>query len=271
MTLPSTYPISMSQVLDELKLFNPSRAYPISLLDTDVLHLARKTAGPVSFSDLLGRSGFSPVAVAGFTPPSPIPVSFEGNGVLNATISCTPSGGSGSLSFAWTVQATGGVGTYIVGSAGATATVATSGQTAPASGNAVVRCTITDLITGATAFGDVTINWAWTTPAVTPFTITGFNPASPIFVGTVGSGVQSTSVQVLLANGSGNFAYVWSVFSNTAGGAILNPNSNPCAFNTASFGQGSGARETILSVVVTDNVTGRTQQEYVTIEWEWIV
>jgi hypothetical protein len=261
----------MSQVLDELKLFNPSRAYPISLLDTDVLHLARKTTAPVSFSDLLGRNGFYPVSVIDFVPAGPTTnVSYEGNGVLSLELSCVVAWGSGSLSFAWSVQAAGGVGTYIVGSAGATTTVATSGQTAPAAGTAVVRCTVTDLITGVVSYADKTINWSWTTPAVTPFTITGFNPASPIFVGTVGAGVQSTSVQVLLANGSGNFSYAWSVYSNTAGGSLLNATSNPCAFNTGSFGAGSGVRETILSVVVTDNVTGRTQQEYVTIEWEWI-
>lgn len=56
MTLPSSGPISMQQVLVELQIANPSRTTPISLNDADVRALAAKPSGPISMSDLYGKS-----------------------------------------------------------------------------------------------------------------------------------------------------------------------------------------------------------------------
>lgn len=52
MTLPASLPLSMSQIATELGL-----ALPLSLNHAWVLALAQKTALPVSFSDLLGKTG----------------------------------------------------------------------------------------------------------------------------------------------------------------------------------------------------------------------
>ncbi len=52
MTLPTSFPLSMSQIATEL-----GRALPLSLLDSWVLALAGKSGAPVSFSDLLGKTG----------------------------------------------------------------------------------------------------------------------------------------------------------------------------------------------------------------------
>ncbi|WP_157664117.1 hypothetical protein [Burkholderia ubonensis] len=52
MTLPASFPLSMSQVATELGL-----ALPLSINHTWVIALAGKSGLPVSFSDLLGKSG----------------------------------------------------------------------------------------------------------------------------------------------------------------------------------------------------------------------
>ncbi|WP_321924526.1 hypothetical protein [Burkholderia sp. BCC1998] len=52
MTLPASFPLSMSQIATEL-----GRTLPLSLLDSWVLALAGKSGAPVSFSDLFGKTG----------------------------------------------------------------------------------------------------------------------------------------------------------------------------------------------------------------------
>lgn len=51
MTLPASFPLSMSQIATELGI-----SLPLSLEDSRVLMLAGKTAAPISFSDLLGKA-----------------------------------------------------------------------------------------------------------------------------------------------------------------------------------------------------------------------
>lgn len=51
MTLPASFPLSMSQIASEL-----GRTLPLSLLDSWVIALAGKSGAPVSFSDLLGKT-----------------------------------------------------------------------------------------------------------------------------------------------------------------------------------------------------------------------
>lgn len=52
MTLPASFPLSMSQIAIELGI-----SLPLSINNAWVLALANKTALPVSFSDLIGKSG----------------------------------------------------------------------------------------------------------------------------------------------------------------------------------------------------------------------
>lgn len=56
MTLQSSNPISLGDVLNELKIANPSRALPIALGDSDVRSLAGVPSGNISLTDLLGKS-----------------------------------------------------------------------------------------------------------------------------------------------------------------------------------------------------------------------
>lgn len=52
MTLPAVFPLAMSQVANELGL-----SLPLNLLHPWVIALAGKSAAPVSFSNLLGKTG----------------------------------------------------------------------------------------------------------------------------------------------------------------------------------------------------------------------
>lgn len=59
MTLPASFPLSMSQVAAEL-----GTTLPLSLLDPSVVALAGKSGPPVSMSDLLGKSANGPLVNA---------------------------------------------------------------------------------------------------------------------------------------------------------------------------------------------------------------
>jgi hypothetical protein len=52
MTLPASFPLSMSQIATEI-----GASLPLSLSDARVVFLANKSALPVSFSNLLGKTG----------------------------------------------------------------------------------------------------------------------------------------------------------------------------------------------------------------------
>ena len=56
MTLPASFPLSMSQISSELGL-SVVFDWPLSIDNPLILALAGKTSLPVSFSDLLGQSG----------------------------------------------------------------------------------------------------------------------------------------------------------------------------------------------------------------------
>ncbi|MGT0193560.1 hypothetical protein ACVHYJ_16100 [Burkholderia pyrrocinia] len=71
MTLPASPPLSMSQIAAEL-----GRTLPLSLLDSWVLALAGKNGAPVSFSDLLGKTGRFDGALTGQGSGSPVFVNF---------------------------------------------------------------------------------------------------------------------------------------------------------------------------------------------------
>lgn len=63
MTLQASGSISLTDVLNEIKIANPGRALPISLGDSDVLSLAGKSSPPISLSDLYGKSSFTATGV----------------------------------------------------------------------------------------------------------------------------------------------------------------------------------------------------------------
>lgn len=142
MTLPTTGSLSLSDVLTELKIANPSRTAPISLGDADVLALAGKSAPPISLSDLYGKSGIPPVVVTGHG---------DSNSVTSAVgtqVACHPSatytGGNGAApSYFWEFV-TNPNGCAISNQTSQTCTV-THAYTTNSSGSAsaTLKCTVT--------------------------------------------------------------------------------------------------------------------------------
>lgn len=102
MTIRTTPPISLSDVMAELRVTDPARAYPISLGDADVRALAGIPSGPISLSDLYGKS---------VRPPFSVTARDDGTHADSrwgaGTVSCSPGvnivGETGSTSCTWVV------------------------------------------------------------------------------------------------------------------------------------------------------------------------
>lgn len=103
---PSSPPITLGHVLDELRVTNPNRGYPISLGDSDVRALAGKPSGDISLGDLLGKSSQAPLTATGNNDYA----YGQSSQTTSSYISCSPgvtvNGGAGQRSFAWSILST---------------------------------------------------------------------------------------------------------------------------------------------------------------------
>lgn len=157
MTISATPPISLSNVLAELRVTNPGRSLPISLGDSDVRALAGVPSGPVSLSHLLGKTSY--IAMSGSVADvEDIDVITGSNHTAYVPIGVSFSGGLAPFSYAWTRLS--GEGSVVAANA-ATTNAAFSVNRFAESGTVmsqVVRCQVTDA-TGAvlTASGTVTL------------------------------------------------------------------------------------------------------------------
>lgn len=148
MTLPASSPISLGDVLTEIRRVDPGRALPISLGDADVRALAGKPSGAVSLSDLYGKSSYIPMSgslsdlsMTGVANPGANYTEHE-----NLTISF--SGGLAPFVFAWTsVSGNGSV--DAINAATTVVNMPVARFAAPGTVTSqVVRCVVTDA-TGA--------------------------------------------------------------------------------------------------------------------------
>lgn len=143
MTLPASGTISLSQVLGELQIGNPSRTNPISLGDTDVRTLAGVPSGAISLSNLYGKSGGAGLGASttnGFKSVSS--VGSGGTAIANPSVSAF--GGTPPYSYLWTF--TSNPDTCTLGSAtSATCSVSKAySVNTNGSASAVLQCVITD-------------------------------------------------------------------------------------------------------------------------------
>lgn len=113
MTLPFSPPISMSQVLTELRINDPGRNYPVSLFDADVRALAQIPSGTISMYDLLGKSVGPPSGgLQGVTIDNTLSTGHgDAGSIITTGPACTvapiPSNASG-LSYLWERVSPGG-------------------------------------------------------------------------------------------------------------------------------------------------------------------
>lgn len=99
-TLPASGTISLTDVMNELRVTNPGRAYPISLGDSDVRALAGVPSGSISMSNLYGKSSYVAMSVTGHSD-SQGASSAGGGGTVTCHPSVSVSNGSGSYTYAW--------------------------------------------------------------------------------------------------------------------------------------------------------------------------
>lgn len=102
MTIRTTPPISLTDVMDEIRLTNPGRAYPISLGDADVRALAGIPSGPISLSDFYGKSAYPPMTVTA-TATGSFKNSAASAGTVSGTATASASGGKGAKQYQWIV------------------------------------------------------------------------------------------------------------------------------------------------------------------------
>lgn len=156
----TTPPISLTDVMNELRITNPGRAYPISLGDADVRALAGKPSGAISLSDLYGKSSYVPMTVTAIANDD-YRNSAAGAGTVYGTATANVSGGKGAKQYQWVVLSNPG---------GATISGATSPQlnveksyfnASSGSANVQVRCDVTDETGAAVSSNAVTVPLEW--------------------------------------------------------------------------------------------------------------
>lgn len=109
MTIRGTPPLSLSDVMAELRTANPGRAYPIAVGDSDVRALAGIASGPIDLGNLYGKTA----GVVTPPPPTPSPLTVQtqdGSGYATSTntggtvscqVSAAVSGGTGTITHLW--------------------------------------------------------------------------------------------------------------------------------------------------------------------------
>lgn len=149
---PTVPPISLSDVLTELKVANPSRTAPISLGDSDVLALAGKSAPPISLSDLYGKSSYVPMVITATNGSK-----SAYSGASSGTVTCNPSvsvaNGKGVKRYLWSFTSNPD-GCNLANATSATCAVSYNylmgevGETHP-----TLQCVVTDDVTSVTKTG----------------------------------------------------------------------------------------------------------------------
>jgi hypothetical protein len=145
MTLPASGSISSDQIMAELRVANPTRAFPLSLTDADVLALAGKSVPPISIpADLYGKGAYTAMSgsvpdvsdTATSNPPS--------NTAVHIAISVVFTGGQAPFSYAWSHVS--GNGTVTAANASSTtADFINNRFSAPGEVQSqVVQCVVTD-------------------------------------------------------------------------------------------------------------------------------
>lgn len=103
MTLPITGPITLTDVMNELRVVNPGRAYPIVLGDADVRALAGIASGPVSLTNLRGKSSYISMTITP-TDGYGFGTSSTSGGIAICSPSISVTGGSGGYTYHWAFE-----------------------------------------------------------------------------------------------------------------------------------------------------------------------
>lgn len=148
MTLPASGVITLTQVMNELRVVNPGRAYPISLGDADVRSLAGVPSGAISLTNLYGKSSYVALSATSSNDSQSF-FSGSGAGVAICSPSVSVTGGTLPYTYLWSFTSNPN-GCSLGGSTSATCNVSKAfAFNSNGSASAVLQCVITDNI-GAT-------------------------------------------------------------------------------------------------------------------------
>lgn len=103
MTLPASAPITLAQVMTELRVVNPGRAYPIALGDADVRALAGVPSGPISLTNLYGKSSYIAMSGSVSNPSTTAAINPAANYTKTVAVSVSVAGGLAPFSYAWSL------------------------------------------------------------------------------------------------------------------------------------------------------------------------
>jgi hypothetical protein len=147
--IPATGPVSLTDVLTELRTVNPGRALPISLGDADVRALAGIPSGPISLTDLRGKSSYTPMSGSVPDVADDTPINPSTNYTAHVTVAVVFSGGTAPFTYAWAKVS--GDGTVTAANAASTSANFVVNRFSDSGEILVetVQCTVTDS-TGAT-------------------------------------------------------------------------------------------------------------------------
>jgi hypothetical protein len=160
MTLPASGTISLTDVMNEIRLVTPGRAYPISLGDSDVRALAGLPSGAISLSDLYGKSSYIPLNVTGNNSANSVS-SAGGAGSVTCNPSVSVTGGSGGNTYAWSFTAN--PNSCALGLSTSAACTVSHGYTLNANGgaNATLQCIVTDNTGHSVTASGITASLSW--------------------------------------------------------------------------------------------------------------
>lgn len=160
MTITSTAPITLANVMNELRIVNPGRAYPIALGDSDVRALAGIASGSISLGDLKGKSSYIPPSGVGINDSRSF-TSGLGAGTASCNPSVTPSGTGTPFSYVWSFTSNPN-GCSLGGSTTQTPTVSKAfGSNTSGSANATLQVVITDTSAATATVGGITAHLDW--------------------------------------------------------------------------------------------------------------
>lgn len=160
MTLSTSAPMSLGDVLTEIRRVTPSRALPISMGDADVRALAGKPSGAISLSDLYGKSSYVPMTLT----------ATDGEGVFSSAAAagvarCNPSvqvaGGSGGNTYLWEFTANPGGAQLLNASSAACTVQRLYERNETGSLEATLRCTVTDNTNHVAIANNVSARLEW--------------------------------------------------------------------------------------------------------------
>lgn len=149
MTLPASGTIRLTDVMNELRITNPGRAYPISLGDADVRTLAGVPSGSISLTNLYGKSSSTPMSGSVPNVNDSDAINSAADHTRHTPIAVSLAGGTAPFSYAWTkLSGTGAV--IAANAANTTADFTVSKFAVPGDIiSLVAQCVVTDA-TGAT-------------------------------------------------------------------------------------------------------------------------